>query len=205
MKEFQGIQEFLSQWSSTTEKAKQDATDKKIMIGMFACSKVDWTDKKHNWQCLRLYPASTFGPNSKTKVGDEAQKKGSVMDVKRYIAYDIITNWDNMETIWDFTNWMPILKFIQLSLLKKSHWIERPTWKACARLCLKDCKHLSCTLTMPPLFLYMTIAGSVGVSWNWERMSRIRLRSAEAMPFHTPLCGRHSVDVTWPSTCSKIP
>jgi len=41
MKEFQGIQEFLSQWSSTTEKAKQDATDKKIMIGMFACSKVD--------------------------------------------------------------------------------------------------------------------------------------------------------------------
>mmetsp|Transcript_11361 Transcript_11361/g.27381 ORF Transcript_11361/g.27381 Transcript_11361/m.27381 type:complete len:430 (+) Transcript_11361:114-1403(+) len=49
---------------------------------------------------LVAHPTSTFGPNSKTKVGQEAYTKWGILDVKQPIERGVITNWDDMETIW---------------------------------------------------------------------------------------------------------
>ena len=36
-------------------------------------------------------------------IGDEAQKKRGVLSLKYPVEHGIITNWDDMETVWHYT------------------------------------------------------------------------------------------------------
>ncbi|KAL3943807.1 MAG: hypothetical protein SGBAC_002136 [Bacillariaceae sp.] len=52
---------------------------------------------------LVAHPTSTFGPNSKPQIGQEANAKWGILDCQHPIERGIITNWDDMETIWRHT------------------------------------------------------------------------------------------------------
>ncbi|KAL3940167.1 MAG: hypothetical protein SGBAC_005238 [Bacillariaceae sp.] len=55
---------------------------------------------KTTFASLVAHPTTTWGPNSKMSVGQAAEKKWGVLDVKCPIERGIVTNWDDLEHVW---------------------------------------------------------------------------------------------------------
>ncbi|CAJ1965045.1 unnamed protein product [Cylindrotheca closterium] len=52
---------------------------------------------------LVAHPTTNWGPNAKKVVGQPAEGKWGVLDVKQPIERGIVTNWDDIETLWHHT------------------------------------------------------------------------------------------------------
>mmetsp|Transcript_38904 Transcript_38904/g.94060 ORF Transcript_38904/g.94060 Transcript_38904/m.94060 type:complete len:392 (-) Transcript_38904:338-1513(-) len=58
---------------------------------------------KATFPSLVAHPTTTWGPNAKMVVGQAAEGKWGVLDVKHPIERGIVTNWDDLEHLWHHT------------------------------------------------------------------------------------------------------